>query len=81
VADWDCEAYGPDGRKFGALCFLAEPGERVCASQAACHEAMDGERRRVYRRIQEMAAADDPAGAELADVFTDPGQILGGGDD
>jgi len=81
VADWDCAAYGPDGRKFGALCFLAGQGERACASQAACSDAMAAERQRVWQRIQEMAAAGDPAGAELADAFTDPQQILGGGDD
>lgn len=77
---FDCDAYGPAGREARALCFLAEPGTRVCASQAACREAMTAERERVYGRIGELAAGGDPVGIYLAGVFTGPGQILRGGD-
>jgi len=77
--DWDCTAYGPEGREFGAMCFLAaDLGKRVCTSQDACREAMGAERRRVYQRINELAAHGNPDMADLAEVFTDPGQILGG---
>ncbi len=78
---WDCEAYGPDGREAGALCFFAsELGIRVCDSQERCHRAMLAERQRVFRRISERAAQGDPDMAYLAEVFTGPSQILGGGD-
>ncbi len=78
--DWLCEAYGPEGREHGVLCFIAEPGERACASQAECHEVMTAERQRVFRRIQEGAAAGSPDMAYLAGEFTSPGQLLGGGE-
>ena len=69
-------------RDVGALCFFAgELGKRVCASQAECREAMAAERQRVFRRINERAALGDPDMAYLADVFTNPGQMLGGEDD
>jgi hypothetical protein len=81
VSQWDCDAYGPDGRELGALCFMAGgPGKRTCASQDACREAMGAERRRVFRRINEMAAEGNPVGEYLAEEFTDPSQILGGGE-
>ena len=76
---WDCGAYGPEGREFGVRCFFAEAGERVCASQDECRDAMAAERQRVFHRIQELAAAGDPVGVDLAEAFTDPSQILGGG--
>jgi hypothetical protein len=62
------------------LCFFAEVNARVCASQAACSETMAAERQRVWRRINELAAGGDATGEFLAGEFTDPGQILGGGD-
>jgi hypothetical protein len=66
----------------GALCFTAgELNARVCVSQAACREAVAAERKRVWRRINELAAGGDPAGESLAGEFTGPGQLLGGGDD
>jgi hypothetical protein len=80
VADeWDCEAYGPEAAAHGARCFFAELGERVCTSLAGCREAMAAERRRVWSRIQEMAAQGDPAGEFLAEAFSGPEQLLGGG--
>jgi len=79
--DFDCTAYGPEGREFGALCFTSELGQRACPSLAACHLVMTGERQRVFSRISEMAAGGDPVGVFLADEFPEPGQILNGDDD
>ena len=77
--DWDCDAYGPDGREAGALCFLAvELNTRVCTSHAECTAAMTAERRRVFQRIQDGAARGDPDMVYLAGEFTSPEQLLGG---
>ena len=82
AGDWDCSAYGSEGRRFGALCFVSGAlGKRVCASQAACRDVMAAERRRVFRRIQEGAADGQPDMAYLAEEFSDPEQLLGGGSD
>lgn len=75
---WACEAYGPDGVEFGALCFVAEPGKRDCADRETCARTLAVERRRVYRRIQEVAADGDEVGAHLERAFTHPDQLLGG---
>jgi hypothetical protein len=80
TGDFDCEAYGPEGREHGALCFTAGQGQRACPSREDCHRVMAAERQRVFGRIHEMAAEGDPAGVFLAGEFTDPGQILGGGE-
>jgi hypothetical protein len=74
---WACEAYGDDGLAVGALCFLtAESGARVCTSRAACSEAMAGERRRVFRAINERAATGDEVAAMLAEEFPGPDSLL-----
>jgi hypothetical protein len=79
---WYCEAYGPRAPKAETLCFIAPgPVPRACASPETCRETMAAERQRVWRRINEMAASGDPDGEFLAGEFTDPAQILGGGDD
>ena len=79
-AEWNCEAYGPEGATHGALCFIAgDLGKRVCTSPDVCHEVMTDERRRVYGRISELAAHGDPVGKDLAETFGSPDQILGGG--
>jgi hypothetical protein len=79
--EWDCEAYGPDLRAVGALCFFArELGERVCASPGECRRVMAAERRRVFRRIHELAAQGDDTAAYLAGEFARPEQLLGGED-
>lgn len=76
---WDCEAYGPKGTEIGALCFIAgELGERVCRTAGECSDQTGSERRRVFRRINELAAAGDPDFAYLAGQFTSPDQLLGG---
>ncbi len=77
--EWDCEAYGPGGREVGALCFFGGAGQRHCATAAECHLLMTGERQRVYDRIRDLAAAGDPVGVDLAETFTSPDELLGGG--
>lgn len=80
--DFDCDAYGADGREVGALCFLSgELGKRVCATLDECRQVMSAERQRVFRRIQEGAAAGNPDMAHLAEEFSSPEQILGGGEE
>jgi hypothetical protein len=75
---WDCEAYGPEGIDVGALCFLAEQGERACVSRVMCRLVVTGERQRMFSRIQELAAQGDETGTYLAGEFTSPDQLLGG---
>ena len=77
-ADWDCEAYGPEPREIGALCFFADLNERVCSSPEECHTKMAAERQRVFRRISELSAAGDPTAAYLEGEFSKPDQMLGG---
>lgn len=72
---WYCEVYGPDIAQVGVLCFLAELGERACESALACHQIMEGERQRLFRRISDRAASGDLAAASLAECFL-PGQEL-----
>lgn len=77
-----CEAYGPEAASVGAVCFFgAGNWVRVCDTAQECHERMAGERRRVFRRINEMAAAGDETGEFLSEEFTSPEQLLGGADD
>jgi hypothetical protein len=80
-AGWDCEAYGPGpAAEIGAVCFVAgELGKRVCGDLAECQQVMTAERQRVFRRISERAAAGDETAAFLAGEFTNPEQLLGGG--
>lgn len=78
AAEWNCEAYGPEGAAHGALCFFADQGVRRCLTAEQCHTAMSGERERVYGRIHELAAEGDETGTYLAALFTSPEQILGG---
>jgi hypothetical protein len=80
VAEWDCEAYGPEVRHVGALCFFAELHDRVCSSPEECTAKMAGERQRVFRRINELSAAGNPAAAYLEAEFKHPDQLLGGGE-
>lgn len=75
---WACPAYGADGAAVGAICFFADLHERSCTSEAVCHGRLAVERRRVFRRITEMAAAGDPVGEYLAAEFTSPDHLLGG---
>lgn len=77
---WDCPAYGLEGKTVGALCFFsAELGSRVCGTQDECHARLDVERRRVFNRIHDLAAAGNPTAEYLAGEFTDPERLLGGG--
>lgn len=79
--DFDCEAYGPEGAGFGALCFVSgQPGQRVCASADECARTMAGARKRLFRRISERAAQGDELAAYLSAEFASPDQLLGGSD-
>lgn len=80
AVSWDCVAYGPDGAKVGALCFVAGHGERRCESRSECAETVGREQQRVFRRINEMAAHGDEVGMILAEEFTRPDQLLNGDD-
>lgn len=79
---WPCEAYGDAGVAIGAaLCFQAPAlGERVCDTADQCARVMGHERRRVFRRLSELAAdpAGDPVYREIADEFATPDDLLGG---
>lgn len=76
---WVCEAYGPTGVEVGAVCFMAgRLGERVCATEGQCRDGMAEERRRVFRRMSELAATGDETFAYLEGEFTNPDQLLGG---
>jgi len=78
MTDWDCDAYGPEGRAVGALCFFAGSGGRTCASLEECRSKMTAERRWVWQQIQDGAARGDPDMVFLAGEFTGPEQLLGG---
>lgn len=79
AAAWDCEAYGPEGTKIGALCFVAgELGERVCGTAGECSGRVGGERQRVFRRINELAATGRPDFEYLAAAFPTPEHMLSG---
>jgi hypothetical protein len=77
AGEWDCEAYGPEGRLFSALCFFSKGG-RICASAADCAVAMAIERRRVWQAIHDGARAGDPDMIFLARSFPTPETILNG---
>lgn len=77
--EWPCEAYGTKGLEIGALCFVGREGFRGCPSAAKCHEVMTEERQRVFNRIHRLAAAGIEDFVYLAQMFTSPDQLLGGG--
>lgn len=79
MSDWDCEAYGPEAGALGARCFVAGGfGVRVCLTREICTLTMARSRRRLFQRIQELAAQGDETAAYLAEEFTGPEQLLGG---
>lgn len=80
MADWHCAAYGPEGVAVGARCFVAPAlDQRVCGTEGECADVLRRERRRVYGRISELAAAGDPVAEYLEAEFASPDQLLGGG--
>jgi hypothetical protein len=83
-ADWWCEAYGtpPDGVPPATWprCFMSSTEAR-CSSREACAAGMAAERRRVFQRIQELAAGGDETGRFLAETFTNPDQLLNADDE
>jgi hypothetical protein len=80
--EWLCGAYGDIAatiaRDQDVHCFTSPRGERGCPTLAACEANMDVARGRVFRLIQEGAAAGDPVAAYLAEEITRPGQVHGG---
>ena len=80
--NWDCEAYGPELRAAGALCFFADPGTRTCATQDECRQSVAAARQVLFQRMNELAAHNpgDQTWEYLAGTFASPGQVLGGGD-
>src|SRR4029450_10900504 len=77
LTDWACEAYGAEGLAIGARCFGAGEGhERVCPTRDTCHAVMTGERQRVFRRLNELAAAGDVVMGDLAEFVGSPETLL-----
>lgn len=72
---WECPAAPPSG------CFLAVDG-RSCTTENVCRDRLAIERRRMFRRLNELVAGDDTSfdWAWLADQFDSPEQLLGGGE-
>jgi hypothetical protein len=62
---------------------IDDPFSRACATATDCHDRLAAERQRVFRRINELAAAhpDDFTWVDLADAILRPEQLLGGDDD
>lgn len=75
---WNCTAYGPD-LPMPDPCFFE--AVQVCGSLDECRRRMKAERQRVFDRIQERAAAGDPAFTYLAAEFTSPEQLLNAEDE
>lgn len=79
MTDWICSAYGEDGARVGALCFFSPtPGTRECLSELQCRLSLHTERRRVWKKINELADAGDPNGVFMRDAFNGPDELLGG---
>lgn len=70
---WPCTAYGSEAQQ---RCFFTVNG--VCDDLVECHSRMTCERRRVYRFIQEQAAAGDEAFVVLAERYTTPDALKRG---
>ena len=75
---WDCPAL----REASALCFFADQGTRNCATAEECAASVAAARQVLFQRMNELAAhkPDDQVWGYLAETFTSPGQLLGGGD-
>ncbi|HEY3514579.1 MAG TPA: hypothetical protein VGL36_35695 [Kribbella sp.] len=71
---WDCAAYGAS--LPGDHCFMEARGR--CETYAECRTRLGVAQQDIYRRIQELAAAnpDDAVWADLDREFTRPGQLL-----
>jgi hypothetical protein len=74
--DWGCDAYGPDGRQAGALCFLSpELHQRRCGSHAECTATVAASRQQLFGRLSELAAAGDPVWEAVAEQIPRPDRI------
>ena len=76
--EWACEAYPPEAAEYGVRCFFADRGKRNCATEEECAASVDGARRVLWQRMNELAAhaPGDETWAYLAETFTSPGQIM-----
>lgn len=84
AAGWECEAYGQDAPPpLRGVCFV-EQAQARCPGPRTCREVMTLERRRVWERLQAMAAGDvgsweDQAVAvEVLRGLSGPSELLGG---
>jgi hypothetical protein len=75
--DWVCGAYPPEAAEYGVLCFFADRGKRNCATVEECAASVDGARKVLWQRMNELAARNpgDQTWAHLAETFTSPEQI------
>jgi hypothetical protein len=73
MRDFQCEAYAPEPIPD---CFFEAQGR--CQNQLHCHARMNQERKRVYRRISELAAAGDQTMAFLLSTINGPDDLLNG---
>jgi hypothetical protein len=79
VPQWPCEAYGPEGFEFGAICFMsAVPGTRLCKDAGMCGLQMAHQRREAHARMSRLAAEGDPVMQYLAGEFPTPDTLLNG---
>jgi hypothetical protein len=77
---FDCEAYGEGSRELGIGCFVGRPGGAFapCREAEHCRERLTRARQRLYRLIQQRAAAGDTMAIEFAAMFPTPDHLLGG---
>lgn len=79
VPQWPCEAYGPEGAEFGAICFMsAVPGTRLCKTAEMCGLQMAAQRRDAHARMHALAERGDPVMQYLASEFPTPDMLLNG---
>lgn len=76
LGEWDCEAYGEQGRIIGARCFVGDSRLMRCRNRDVCHDYMTLERMKLFAAIRKDAAEGDPTSKYLASVFTSPQMLL-----
>jgi len=76
---WPCAAYGTEGLRYGAHCFVAgAPFTRRCLTREVCEATMAEERQQLFDRMTKRAAAGDELAREVLADVTGPEQLLGG---
>lgn len=72
VPTWPCEAYGPAGLEYGAVCFMSgQLHRRVCGDPAVCAREMWSYRRRVWDRLTAMAVTDTEFGTIARELLAE----------